>query len=317
MRLLVTGANGFIGRATCARLASGGMDVVAAIRRRTTALPAGVSPMVVGELHADTPWDASLRGVTGVIHLAARVHVTDDRARDPLDEFRRVNVEGTVRVARRAAQAGVTRFVFVSSVKVHGEQRAAPYTEHDVPAPADAYAQSKWEAEQALREIERETGMEVAIVRPPLVYGPGVRANFLSLLEAVHKRIPLPLGLVRNRRSLIFVGNLADALAQCVTHSNGAGRTFLVSDGEDVSTASLIRHLADAMHTRAILLPVPVGILRMTARLTGKGDAMTRLVSSLSVDSRDIRDRLDWRPPFSLREGLAATVADFLDSRAH
>ena len=293
------------------------MDVVAAIRRGTAVLPAGVSPMVVGELHADTPWDASLRGVTGVIHLAARVHVTDDRAQDPLDEFRRVNVEGTAGIARRAAEAGVKRFVFVSSVKVHGEQRDTPYTERDEPAPADAYGQSKWEAEQALRAIERETGMEVAVIRPPLVYGPGVRANFLRLLEAVHRRTPLPLGLVRNRRSLVFVGNLADALARCLTHSNAAGRTFVISDGEDVSTTALIRLLADAMHLRAILLPVPVGILRLTGRLTGKADAITRLVGSLNVDSRAIREHLEWRPPFSLRDGLAATVADFMESRAH
>ena len=262
MRVLVTGANGFVGTPTCARLLSAGVEVIAAVRRQPATLPPGVAPVIVGEIDETTMWEEAFRGVSAVVHLAARVHVAANVSRNSPDEFRRVNVEGTAHLARRAAASGVRRFVFVSSVKVHGEGRSSPYTEKDAAAPEDAYARSKWEAEQELRAIERETGLEVAIVRPPLVYGPGVRANFLKLMELLHKRAPLPFKSVRNRRSLVFVSNLADALATCLTHPAAAGQTFLVSDGDDRSTPDLIRQLGEAMHLPVTLLPVPVAWLR-------------------------------------------------------
>jgi len=233
------------------------------------------------------------------------------RAAEP---YRRVNVEGTMALARQAADVGVQRFVFVSTVKVNGERRDSPYSERDIADPHDAYGQSKWEAEQGLRDLERETGMAVTIVRPPLVYGPGVRANFLKLMELVQRRIPLPLKSVQNRLSLIYVGNLVDALARCLDHPAAAGQTYLVSDGEDISTPDLVRSLATAMRVRPNLLPVPASLLRLAAKLVGKTDVVDRLIGSLTVDSRAIRTQLGWAPPVPLQQGLSATVADYLDS---
>ena len=315
MRVLVTGANGFVGTALCTRLAADGAHVVAAVRR-SAPLARGASPFIIGDFHDPRRWDTALRDVTGVVHLAARVHMMEDTASHPLEEFRRVNVESTAIIARRAAAAGVQRFVYVSSVKVHGEERDRPYAEHDPANPQSPYGQSKWEAELALRAIETETGMAVTIIRPPLVYGPGVRANFLTLMKLIHAHVPLPFGATRNRRSLVFVDNLTDALARCLTHSGAARRTFLISDGEDVSTGELIRHLADAMHVRAMLLPVPAGLLWMAGRIAGKQAAVARLVGSLRVDSGAIREHAEWTPPYSLRDGLAVTAAHYVKSRA-
>lgn len=315
MRALITGANGFIGTALCDRLKAEGCDVVAAVRRSTSAMR-GTSRVVVGELSGNTRWDEALKSVTHVVHLAARVHLMCDASRDPLEEFRRVNVEATSALARQAADARVQRFVFVSSVKVNGEGRERPYNERDASSPQDAYAQSKWEAEEALRRIERDTGMAVTIVRPPLVYGPRVQANFLRLMSAIHRGLPLPFGSVRNLRSLIYVGNLADALARCLQHPSAAGQTFLVSDGEDVATVDLIRLLAAAMGRRPRLIPIPLVLLRTAARLAGRGREIDRLIGSLTVDSRQIRDRLGWQPPVSLREGLMATAADYCHTHA-
>jgi nucleoside-diphosphate-sugar epimerase len=315
MRVLVTGANGFIGTALCGRLTADGSNVLAGVRRHTSAVP-GTSCVVLGEVSGNTRWDEALDNVTHVVHLAARVHVMRDPSRDPLNEFRRVNVEATVSLARQAADAGVQRFVFVSSIKVNGEGRERAYTERDESHPQDAYAQSKWEAEEGLRRVERETGMAVTIVRPPLVYGPRVRGNFRRLMTAIHKGLPLPFGSVRNCRSLIFVGNLADALARCLQHPSAVGQTFLISDGEDVATVDLIRLLAAAMGRRPRLVPVPPVFLRTAAQLVGRRQEIDRLTGSLTVDSRKIRERLGWLPPVSLRGGLAATAADYWDTHA-
>ena len=245
-----------------------------------------------------------------VVHLAARVHVMRDEASDPLAKFREVNTEGTLNLARQAAQAGVKRFVFVSSIKVNGEGRDAAYRETDSPAPEDTYAISKWEAEQGLQQISQETGLEVVILRPPLVYGPGVKANFRRLLDTVARGWPLPLGAIRNRRSLLYLGNFVDAIRVCVEHPAAAGKTFLVDDGQPVSTPDLIRAVAHAMGRPARLLAVPVDALEFAGALLGKQAAVARLTGSLWVDSSLIRTRLGWTPPYSMAAGLAATVAE-------
>jgi len=270
---------------------------------------------VVGEIDGTTDWREALHGVHAVVHLAARVHVMRDVAADPLAQYRAVNVDGTLNLARQAAAAGVRRFVFISSIKVNGEERAAAYTEADTPAPEDAYALSKWEAEQGLRQIAAQTGLEVVILRPPLVYGPGVGANFLALMHAVARGIPLPLGAIDNRRSLIFVGNLADAILCCLEHPAAAGKTFLISDGEDVSTPALVRRMAAALGRPARLVALPIPVLRAAAALVGKSALAIRLLDSLTIDGTAIRHTLGWSPPFTLDEGLRETAAWYVMAR--
>lgn len=308
MKVLVTGASGFVGRPLCDALLHpeySEYSIVSAVRA-----PRGLpGECVMGEIGAKTDWRVALRGVHAVVHLAARVHVMNDRAVDPLAAFRSVNTAGTLNLARQCAAAGVQRFVFVSSIKVNGEERAAPYTEADTPAPEDAYAISKWEAEQGLWKIAAETGLKVVILRPPLVYGPGVRANFLALLRAVARGFPLPLGAINNQRSLIYVGNLADAIVRCLDHPAAAVQTFLVSDGEAASTPELVRRMAAALGRDAWLVALPVPLLRAAATLAGKSALVTRLAESLAIDSRKICRELDWSPPFTLDEGLRETVA--------
>jgi UDP-glucose 4-epimerase len=307
MKALVTGATGFVGTALCARLADCGHGVVPAVRSKS-GLPHEV---VVGNLDASTDWRPALTGCDAVLHLAARVHVMEDAAQNPLALYRATNTEATLNLARQAAQAGVKRFVFISTIKVNGEGRDAPYRETDAAAPEDAYAISKWEAEQALQQIAADTGLEVVILRPPLVYGPGVKANFMRLLRTVERGWPLPLGAIRNRRSLLYLGNFVDAIRLCLEHPAAAGQIFLLDDGEPVSTPELIRAVARAMGRSARLLAVPVGMLELAGALLGKRAAVARLTGSLYVDSSAIRSRLAWMPPYSLQQGLAATVADW------
>jgi len=233
----------------------------------------------------------------------------NDAAQDPLALYRATNTEATLNLARQAAKAGVKRFVFISTIKVNGEGRVAAYRETDAPTPEDAYAISKWEAEQGLQRIARETGLEVVILRPPLVYGPGVKANFLRLMRTVERGWPLPLGAIHNQRSLLYLGNLVDAIRVCVEHPAAAGQTFLLDDGEPVSTPELIRAVARAMGRPAHLLAVPVSVLELAGALLGKRAAVARLTGSLYVDSSAIRSRLGWRPPYSMEAGLAATAA--------
>ena len=272
----------------------------------------------VGDIGPDTVWTQALSDVSVVMHLAARVHVMKDYARDPLNEFRRVNVAGTARLARSAAAAGVERIVFASSVKVNGEVtgsdtsgRNLAFVEESEPAPQDEYGQSKWEAEQVLHRVGGETGLEVVIVRSPLVYGPRVRGNFLRLLRAIQTGIPIPLGCVRNTRSFIYLGNLIDAMAMCVFHPKAAGRTFLVSDGDDVSTPELVRRVASVLGRSVRLIPVPVGLLHLVGLLTGKSAAVDRLVSSLVIDGSRIRRELGWEPPYTMWQGLSDTATWF------
>jgi nucleoside-diphosphate-sugar epimerase len=312
MRVLVTGAGGFVGRVLCARLAERGHTVRAAVRAPGGA-PAGVAEVaVVGEIGPATEWGEALRGVDAVIHLAARVHVMDDRATDPLAEYRRTNVGGTERLARQAAEHGVRRLVFASSIKVLGEAtHGAPFREETTPAPADPYGVSKREAEAALRAVEATGALEVCVVRPPLVYGPGVKANFARLMGAVARGVPLPLGALRNRRSLVYVGNLADALVECAAHPAAAGETFLVADEPALTPAELVRAIAGALGRPARLLPVAAALLRAVGRATGRTGAVDRLAGSLEVDSGRIRRVLRWTPPFTTAQGLAETARWF------
>lgn len=317
MKVLVTGASGFVGRGLCPVLVEQGHEVVAVLRSASAIempkqLGAYPSPAIVGSIGPETNWQPLLQGVHAVVHLAARVHVMVDVATDPLAAFRSVNTEGTLNLARQCAAAGVRRFVFVSSIKVNGEGRKQPYSESDPALPQDAYAISKWEAELGLREIESATGMAVVILRPPLVYGPGVGANFLRLMRMVEKRRPLPFGRVENRRSLLYLGNFTDAIRLCLEHPAAAGKTYLLSDGEDVSSADLVRRLARAMKRPTRLLPVPASWLRRAGALAGRSAEMDRLLGSLAVDSSQIRRELGWRPPFSMEDGLGQAVAYFL-----
>lgn len=311
--ILVTGASGFVGLAVCQEAVARGLRVRAAARATPpTPFVDEIACVESPALDANADWTSALAGCHAVVHAAARVHIMSDTATDPLAEFRRVNVLGTLSLARQAAQAGVRRFVFVSSVKVHGEATSPdrPFSAHDAPEPQDPYGISKLEAEQGLRQIEAETGMQVAIVRPPLVYGPGVKANFASLLRWLQRGRPLPLGAVRdNRRSLVALDNLVDLLLTCVDHPNAAGETFLVSDGEDLSTTALLERMGQALNRPARLLPVPPGWLRLGAKLLGKADVAQRLLGSLHVDIRATQDTLGWTPPVSVDEGLRRTVA--------
>lgn len=314
-KILITGANGFVGRAVCVEAVRRGMAVRGAVRTQV-GLPEGVESSIVGGMDGDTDWTEALRDVGVVIHLAARVHVMRESVADPLAEFLKVNLDGTVNLARQAARAGVKRFVYVSSIKVNGEETAGnhAFSELDEPVPQDPYAVSKWRAEQALREIERETGMEVVIVRPPLVYGAGVKGNFLSLLHAVYKGIPLPLAGVRNLRSLLYLENFADALLLCSSHPAAAGRTYLLRDGEDVSVSGLIGRLAASMGRKPRLFPLPMWLLGGLSALAGRQEALKRLAGSLRVDDALIRKELGWSPPFSVPDGLGKTAAWYAET---
>lgn len=317
-RILVTGASGFVGNALCGHLASVGHDVLACVRQRAALNveqmgDKHISLYETGELFPHTNWRTPLTNLDVVVHLAARVHVMRDGAADRLALYRSVNTDTTLNLARQAAKAGVRRFVFISTVKVHGEGRENPYAESDLPLPQDAYAISKWEAEQGLHTISAETGMEVVILRPPLVYGPGVKANFLRLMQLIERGWPLPLGAVHNRRSLLYLGNLVSAIAHCIEHPAAAGKVFLVSDGEAISTPDLIRLLAGEMGRSARLLPVPSGLLRFLAGLVGKRAEANRLLDSLVVDSSKLMKEYGWRSPFSLQAGIRETVHAYLN----
>lgn len=314
---LVTGATGLVGQALCQELLVREHVVRAGVRRVDDAarLPPDCEVAQVGNVGGDTNWRSTLRGVDTLVHLAARVHVMQDSAADPLAEFRKVNVEGTLNLARQAAEAGVWRFVFLSSVKVNGEGGSVIYRETDSPAPQDAYGISKHEAELGLQEIAAETGMEVVIIRPPLVYGPEVKANFLCLMQWVAWGVPLPLGAARNQRSLVYLGNLVSAIDACLTHPSAANQTFLVSDGEDLSTTDLIRRLARAMGRPARLIPVPAAVLMAGATLLGKREVAARLCGTLQVDITKVREMLGWTPPVSVDEGLRRTAEHYLQQQ--
>jgi len=310
MKVLVTGAAGFVGRALAAVLIEAGHDVFAASRDPNAKIP-GTALRPVGELGPDTDWSAALDGIDAVVHLAARVHVMNDSAADPMAENRRINTEGTARLATDAATAGVKRFVFLSTVKVMGEATApgSAFGAGDRPNPQAPYAIAKLEAERALFEIAADSAMETVVLRPPLVYGPGVGANFLKLMRLCAKGRPLPFGAVVNKRSLIYVGNLSSAILAALTHPAAAGKTYLVCDGESVSTPDLIRAISGALGVTPHLSKVPPWLLRLLGTLTGKSAAIARLTGSLVIDDTSIRDDLDWTPPYNMVQGLEQTAA--------
>jgi nucleoside-diphosphate-sugar epimerase len=265
---------------------------------------------VAGELRQ------AMNGAQSVVHLAARVHVMNETAPNALSEFRRVNVAGTMNVARAAVAAGARRFVFVSSIKVNGEYTlpGKPYTAESLPDPVDAYGISKYEAERELHGLAAQTGMELVVIRPVLVYGPGVKGNFLSMMKWIRKGLPLPFGAARNRRSLVSVQNLVSLIEACLSSPAAANETFLVSDGEDLSTPELIRRIGAAMHRRAVLLPVPLPLLGAVARAVGKEEVARRILGSLQVDIGKTRELLGWNPSVTVTDALRLTVSHFLAS---
>lgn len=319
MKVLVTGASGFVGRATVARLRSNGDVAVRAASRTTPCRDSGarVEHVVSPSLDSAADWHAVLDGCDTVVHAAARVHVMREVVADPLVEFRRVNVDGTIRLAQQAAEIGVRRFVYLSSVKVNGDatETGAPFTAGSAAGPSDAYGLSKLEAELALHEISARTGLEVTIVRPVLVYGPGVGGNFRSMLNAIRLGIPLPFASAENRRSLVAIDNLTSLIETLITHRDAAGRMFLVSDNDDMSTPELLRRTAIALNTTARLLPIPPRALRACAEMIGRRDMAARLLDSLQVDISATMATLRWNPPVSVDEALKRTALDFLARR--
>ncbi len=316
MATLITGAAGFVGRNLCRYLAPRH-----SLRLAVRELSAGESLREFGEVFAagdvcgTTDWSESLRGVHAVVHLANRAHVTREDAADPVAAYREVNVAGTHRLAEQAAATGVRRLVYLSSVKVLGERtQAQAFGDASIPAPEDPYGQSKWEAEQVLQEVSAKTGLEVVVLRPPLVYGPGVGANFGRLMHWVAKGVPLPLAAIDNRRSLIHVGNLASAIEVSLAHPAAGGRTFLLSDGKPASTAQLVSMLASALAVPDRSWSLPPALLRLAGTALGMSSTVARLVDSLEVDDAAIRRDLAWQPPFSMAEGLRETVTAYRSS---
>ena len=307
--VLVTGANGFIGSILCNRLVVEKWNVSGSVRsEKNYLLVQGVKNVIIGDVNAVTDWNAALQGIDTVVHLAARVHVMKDSSTEPLQAYRKVNVKGTENLACQAAELGVKRFIFLSTVKVNGEENRKAYTESDRPSPMDSYGISKMEAEKIISDIDVKTGMETVILRPPLVYGPGVKANFLRLLRVVDRGIPLPLASTKNQRSMIYVENLVDAILQCMRNPYAAGQTYLVSDRQNVSTPELIRMIAAALQKGPRLFRFPPLALYIIGRLTGRGPAVDRLIGSLTVDTGKIRNELGWTAPFTLEEGLRNTA---------
>jgi len=301
--VLITGANGFVGQMLCPILEKTGFRVICAVRASTN--PQEIS---VGEVNKKTDWSTVLTAdVDSVVHLAGQLPSTE-KGSETADSYYQVNTLGTIHLARECAAKGVRRFVFVSTVKVLGEGRDEPYQVDDLAVPDDAYAISKWEAEQSLWQISAETGMEIVILRPPLVYGPGVKGNFFRLLQAVDRSVPLPLGAIHNRRSLIYLGNLVDAIRLCLSHPGAAGKTFMLSDGEDISTPELLRRIAVALDRKQLLVPVPISWIKWMGNVSGKQAAVARLTGSLVVDGMPIRHALDWQLPWTMQTGLALTA---------
>lgn len=306
MTILVTGATGFIGRSLVEHLLVKDHEVIAGVRTLSNSLPVDVKQTGIGELSAVTDWQQALLDVDVVIHLAARVHIMKDASLDPLVSFRAVNTEGTLNLARQAAAKGVLRFIFLSSIKVNGEQTTANefFTADETFLPSDPYGISKYEAEMGLKTIAAETGMEVVIIRSPLVYGRGVKGNFLSMMKWVQRGVPLPLGATHNKRSLVALDNLLDLIIVCIDHPAAANQAFLVSDGEDISTSELLRRLGFALGKPARLLPVPQVVIACGLGVIGKKAIAQRLCGSLQVDISKTRDLLGWQPPVSIDDAL-------------
>jgi nucleoside-diphosphate-sugar epimerase len=312
MKILVTGGTGFVGQYLCRTAINRYYSVCAIVRPSSdkSKLPLETEFVPVDSIASPIPETAFI-GVDALIHLAARVHVMKDDSSDPSAAHRQLNTDVTLSLARQAAAQGVKRFIYLSSIKVNGEggiNLDRPYTETDRPQPIEPYGQSKWAAEQGLNQISEQTGLEIVIIRPPLVYGPQVKGNFQQLLRIIQIGLPLPLGSVKNRRSLVYVGNLVDAIITCLNHPNAKNQTFLVSDGEDLSTPDLIRYLAYSLDTRLILLPIPPSLLQLLCQLTGKSAPVSRLLGSLTVSTEKITTILNWQPPYTVGQGIKLTA---------
>jgi nucleoside-diphosphate-sugar epimerase len=308
--VLITGATGFVGSELVKQLLVKEQGVIAAVRTDDLELPDGAQRFIAGDFAESINWSSVLPDIDVVIHTAARVHIMDDSAADPLTEFRKVNTAGTLNLARQAADAGVKRFIFISSIKVNGEMTLVdqPFKPNDNYISTDPYGLSKYEAEQGLLAIAEETSMEIVIIRPPLVYGPNVKANFASMIKWINKGVPLPFGAIHNQRSLVALDNLVDFIALCADRAKSpkaANQVFLISDGEDVSTTTLLQKVARAFGKKPRLIPVPVWLMTFSAKLIGKGDMANRLFGSLQVDSSKARDLLGWQPVVTMDEQLA------------
>lgn len=304
MKVLVTGATGFIGSALVEALMHRENSEPVLALRRPPSNALDHPHAVVGDLTPDTDWSEVLKGCKVLVHCAARAHMLNDDSDDPWQEFYRANVQGSLNLARQAAQAGVKRFVFISSIGVNGNRNTAPFTERHTPQPTEPYARSKWEAEEELRKLSSETGMELVIIRPPLVYGPGAPGNFGLLTKAATSGLPLPLAGIHNRRSFVSLWNLVDFIVRCIDHPEAPGETFVVADGEDVSTTELLRKLAHAADKPSHLFWLPAPLLKAGATALGKRGVYDRLFDSLQVDASHARHTLDWVPPLNLDEGL-------------
>ncbi len=312
MKVLITGANGFVGRALCGEAVTHGWNVSGVTRVKYTPSH-GVDLCRIDTIDGRTNWAGIFQGCEVVCHLAARVHVMSDSSVNSLDAFRQVNLHGSLNLARQAAAAGIRRFLFISSIGVNGAVTfQQPFTALDEVAPHSPYAVSKFEAEMALQALAAETGMEVVIIRPPLVYGPNAPGNFGSLMRWLQRGIPLPLGAIYNQRSLVALDNLVDLIVTCLTHPSAANQTFLVSDGEDVSTTDLLYRMGQAMNRPARLIPVPASWLKLAAAMVGKRDVAQRLCGSLQVDIEKTRQLLGWQPPLTLDQGLKKAAEGFL-----
>ena len=311
-KILVTGANGFVGSALCRGLSRDGFSLRGAIRLREYAglLPKEIEPIVTGGIEPRTEWAAALEGIEGIVHLAGFAHSYQNSKERYADE-----VSGAERLARQAAQHGVRRLVYLSTIKVNGEYslrdkngRIVSFNEEGRPDPQDNYALYKWKAEQALCRIQEESELKIIILRSPLIYGPQVKANFLSLIKLVDSRIPLPLAGIKNKRSLIYLGNLVDIICRCLTEPQAGGQVFLVSDGQDISTPELVSLIAEGLRRRPRLFPFPLGLMRSVGKIAGRLPEVERLTRSLVIDSQQINRLLNWKPPYTLRQGIQLTV---------
>lgn len=310
MTILITGATGFVGSVLTHYLYNKGYPLILAVRSKEKRFPSDIQQVLIGQILPDTDWTSALEKVDVVIHLAARVHIMNDRAANPLEEFRKVNTFSTINLAQQAVKAGVKRFIFISSIKVNGETNIGlqPFRADDIHVPSDPYGLSKYEAEKGLFEISKETGMKVVVIRPSLVYGLGVKGNFRSMMHWLRRRIPLPLGAIHNKRSFVAIDNLVDFIATCIQHPLAANEVFMVSDGEDISTSELLERLSKALGKPANLIPVPQKLLEMLLRLIGKQSIAKRLCGSLQVDIRKNKELLGWEPSISVDEGLKKVV---------
>jgi len=311
-RVLITGASGFIGQALCNELSLRGWQVIAALRKQS-ALVTAHEQVIIPSIDGDTDWTAALQDVDVVIHLAARVHVMHEIYDDPQEKFKTINFHATTNLARQASQGGVKRLVYISTIKVNGQTtEKTPFSATDEVNPQDPYAVSKWMAEQALHNLSRQTGLEVVVVRPPLVYGPGVKGNFFRLLQFVDHGLPMPFGATRNLRSMLYLGNLVDALVLCAIHPAAAGKTYLLSDGEDISTPILLRHMSESMGRKLRIFSAPSWLLQGGATILEQRPALDRVTESLRLDSAPIRNELGWVPKYSVMQGLKATTEWYL-----